>query len=315
MFNPELNSKTIDVTMVAILCKLFDVNLSYVLALPEDQAMLPEYSSYNSAFQALTDPYYLGTFTGYMLRTAYATDTNADTCKQDTLRKNDSLVKCTIEMTNKNNHTTAEMIIHNQTTHVDGKEINCDSHLTGIPVHITRTNNIFINFVSEHGKYYTVMFDHQVFYNAPMYYREAIIMTSATGNQELPLVSKMVIFKNEVPQEYHKYILGLLSFNVSNIIISEDKLNSMKNVPEIARFCTEFADHLNLHLRPYYVIPEAIIEQNPTTTMTPKELKKVLLLLRNESYSLAQIEVGNDSKASIIAKDIQQYHIPANFNE
>lgn len=61
MFNPELNSKTIDVTMVAILCKLFDVNLSYVLALPEDQAMLPEYSSYNSAFQALTDPYYLGT--------------------------------------------------------------------------------------------------------------------------------------------------------------------------------------------------------------------------------------------------------------
>lgn len=159
------------------------------------------------------------------------------------------------------------------------------------------------------------MFDHQVFYNAPMYYREAIIMTSATGNQELPLVSKMVIFKNEVPQEYHKYILGLLSFNVSNIIISEDKLNSMKNVPEIARFCTEFADHLNLHLRPYYVIPEAIIEQNPTTTMTPKELKKVLLLLRNESYSLAQIEVGNDSKASIIAKDIQQYHIPANFNE
>lgn len=315
MFNPELNSKTIDVTMVAILCKLFDVNLSYVLALPEDQAMLPEYSSYNSAFQALTDPYYLGTFTGYMLRTAYATDTNADTCKQDTLRKNDSLVKCTIEMTNKNNHTTAEMIIHNQTTHVDGKEINCDSHLTGIPVHITRTNNIFINFVSEHGKYYTVMFDHQVFYNAPMYYREAIIMTSATGNQKLPLVSKMVIFKNEVPQEYHKYILGLLSFNVSNIIISEDKLNSMKNVPEIARFCTEFADHLNLHLRPYYVIPEAIIEQNPTTTMTPKELKKVLLLLRNESYSLAQIEVGNDSKASIIAKDIQQYHIPANFNE
>ena len=99
------------------------------------------------------------------------------------------------------------------------------------------------------------------------------------------------------------------------IIISEDKLNSMKNVPEIARFCTEFADHLNLHLRPYYVIPEAIIEQNPTTTMTPKELKKVLLLLRNESYSLAQIEVGNDSKASIIAKDIQQYHIPDNFNE
>ena len=54
------------------------------------------------------------------------------------------------------------MIIHNQTTHVDGKEINCDSHLTGTPIHIIRTNNIFINFISEHGKYYTVMFDHQV---------------------------------------------------------------------------------------------------------------------------------------------------------
>ena len=59
--------------------------------------------------------------------------------------------------------------------------------------------------------------------------RETIIMTSATGNQELPLVSKMVIFRNEVSEEYHKYILGLLSFNVSNIIISEDKLNSMRD--------------------------------------------------------------------------------------
>ena len=49
--------------------------------------------------------------------------------------------------------------------------------------------------------------------------------------------------------------------------------------------------------------------------MTPKELKKVLLLLRNESYSLAQIEVGNDSKASIIAKEIQQFHIPNELNE
>ena len=125
----------------------------------------------------------------------------------------------------------------------------------------------------------------------------------------------MVIFRNEVSEEYHKYILGLLSFNVSNIIISEDKLNSMRDVPEIAKFCLEFADHLKLHLRPYFVIPEAIVEQNPKTTMTPKELKKVLLLLRNESYSLAQIEVGNDSKASIIAKDIQQYHITENYNE
>lgn len=157
LFDPDAGSKNIDVTMVAILCKLFNVNLSYVLALPEDQAILPEYASYNSEFQALTDPYYLGTFTGYMLRTAYVTDTNADTCKQDTLRKNDSLVKCTIKLENKNNHTTAEMIIHNQTTHVDGKEINCDSHLTGTPIHIIRTNNIFINFISEHGKYYTVV--------------------------------------------------------------------------------------------------------------------------------------------------------------
>ena len=61
--------------------------------------------------------------------------------------------------------------------------------------------------------------------------------------------------------------------------------------------------------------PKSFLCQNPKTTMTPKELKKVLLLLRNESYSLAQIEVGNDSKASIIAKEIQQFHIPNELNE
>lgn len=169
LFNPDKESTTIDITMVTKLCKLFNVNLSYIFSLPEDQT-LSESTTYTSDFKALTDPFYLGTFTGYMLRTAYATDSNADTCKQDTLRKNDSLVKCTITIENKNNQTTAEMIIHNHTTLVNGKSVDCDSHLTGTPIHLTRTNNIFINFVSEHGKYYTVMFDHQVFYNAEMYY-------------------------------------------------------------------------------------------------------------------------------------------------
>lgn len=312
LFDPTEKSKSIDVTMVAKLCKLFNVSLSYVLALPEDQTALPEYTAYDSDFKALTDPFYLGTFTGYVLRTAYASDTNAISVKQDTLRKNDSLMECTININNNNNHTVAEMIIHNHTTDVDGKEVNCDTHLSGIPIHITKTDNIFINFVSEHGKYYTVMFDHQVFYNAPMYYREAILMTAATGNQTLPMVSKLIIFRNKVPEKYHKYVLGLLSLNVKDIIISEDKLNSLKTDPKIAQFCDEFSEHLKLYLRPFYVIPERIVDQNPLTTMTPLELKKVLLLLRNQSYSLAQIEVGNDHKASVIAKHIQQYHEPEN---
>jgi len=309
LLTPGISCTYVNITIIAQLCKLFNVSLDYVLALPEEQPILPDNSAYDYDFKRLTDPFYLGSFTCYMLRTAYVSDENAVTVKNDTLRKNDELVKCSLKIENINNYTTAEMIIHNHTTHVDGKHIFSDTKLSGLPIHISKTDNIFINFISEHGKYYTVMFDHQVFYNAPMYFREAVVMTSSTGTQTLPMISKMIILRNDVPQQYHDYLRGLLSLNVNNIIISEDKLNQLKTSnSEIKQFCSEFEDYLKLYLRPFYVIPESLIEHNPRTTMTSLDLKKILLLLRNHSYSLAQIEIGKDSKASIIGKEIQQYY-------
>lgn len=209
---------------------------------------------------------------------------------------------------NLNGNVIAEMTIMNTS---DKQKTPHATKLTGMPIHLAKSNNIFINFVSEDGRYYTVMYDYQIFYNAPMYYREAVMLTSTTGDQALPLVSKMAIFRNPVPKEYHPYLLGLLSLNVQHVIISKDKFDSLAiENAEINKFAQEFSDYLALCNREFFVIPESFIGINPHSTMSPNELKKIFLLLRNNSYSLAQIEVGNDAKASVVAKEIQNYVLP-----
>ena len=312
LFKATSFTSSINITLIAELCSIFNADLSYILALPGDTNNIIQDTKieYNEHFKPLTDEFYLGDFNCYMLRVAYASDDNAFSTKNDTLRKNDSLVHCSLHIgLNDMNEVEAEMVMHNHTVHVDGIDYSSDSRLIGKPIHITETNNIYINFTSENGKYYTVMYDHRIFYNAPMYYREAIVLTSATEDQTLPMVSKMLIFRNKVHSKYNELLLGLLSLNVKNIIISEQKLLDLcrsKN-SSVSQFYEEFHDFLLPYKQEFYVIPENIINHNPRSTMTTLELKKVLLILRNHSYSLAQIEVGNDSKASIIGKEIQKY--------
>ena len=304
----ESNVASVNTTIVVKLCKWWDIDLSYVFALPEDKTVLTPNSHYGSPFKQLDDPYYWGDFTCYMLRIAYASESNGYTTKGDTLRKNDSLVTCKLRIENVNNSVIAKMKIYNTSLPSDDETFDDKHTMTATPIYLSQSNNVLINFESRHGKYYTLMFDYQVFYNKPMYYREAVLLTSTANNSARPLVSKMLILRNPVDSVYHDYVLGLLSLNVNNIIISEDKLNRLaEEIPEIAQFVKDFARYMPLYKRPFYVIPENLIDVNPNASMSIIEMKKILLLLRNHSYSLAQIEFGDDERAHVVAKEIQKY--------
>ena len=91
----------------------------------------------------------------------------------------------------------------------------------------TKTNNVLLNLESEEGEFYTLLFDYQPFDSGPMYYREAIILLSTKGTRYLPLLSKAIITRNEVPQKNNEYLLGLLSLNTNFFNATIEDLQQM----------------------------------------------------------------------------------------
>lgn len=311
ILDPNSDVNTVNPTVVVKLCKWWDIDLSYIFSLPEDNSMLTSLSHYGSSFKHLDDPYYHGDFTCYLLRIAYSSETNGYTTRGDTLRKNDTLIEANLSIKPANDKVVAKLTLHNHTRLTNGEDYNYDTEMLATPILNTKTNNVIMNFESEHGKQYLIMFDYQVFYNAPMYYREAVMLTSTSNNEALPLVQKMIILRNSVPENYHEYVLGLLSLNTTTTIVSEDKLNQMaEEYPEIEHFINNFSWFLPFYKRPFYAIPDSLLDVNHhAPEMNLLEMKKALLLLKSESYSLAQIEFGKDEKAHVISKELQQYII------
>ena len=302
LLNMEVSNSSalVDITLLAELCKWFGANLSYVLALPEDMSVDPQEVGYGAAFSEFADPGYFGELHGYMLRRVFETEKNLKTVKNDTERKNDMLVHCVLNLKK------GEMLIY----HDAQQEIREQKpvRFSGKVIRSERTGSVWVDFISEHGTFYHVMFHHRRFQNEPMYYREAAVLTTAAEGDQLPILSKMVLFRNEVGVEDYEYVRGLVSLDVKNVIISRDQFERLaEQDEEIRRFGEEFSEHLRLYERPFYVFPEQIIDMNQQAQMSPYDMKRVILKLRNYSYSQAQIVVGKDSKASAVAKAIQNY--------
>lgn len=154
-----------------------------------------------------------------------------------------------------------------------------------------------------------MLFDYQPFDSGPMYYREAIILLSTKGTRYLPLLSKAIITRNEIPERYHDYLSGLLALNTNTIIISKEKVDELINKDsDIATFFDDFNQYKNIWARNFYVIPENIAQNiNHHTKLSQLELQKIFLKLRNNSYSKSQVIVGDAYKASVIGKEIQGY--------
>lgn len=301
----EEEPESLNTTIVIELCKYFNVDPAYILALPNDNSTPPTPAEYGLSVKQMDDPRYFGNFNCYRLSTSMASEKISDSEKKDTLRKNDNITWSELEIGKKGNNVIATMIVHTQGIDIDEK-VERVTTFTGTPILYTKTNNILINLNSNDGQFYTLFFDYQDFSSGNMYYREAIFLSAATGTSHYPIVSKMIITRDKIDESGYKYLLGLLSFNEKTIIISKDKFDSMLGDKEIARFNNDFKNHLKLWKRDFLIIPENIVaNENPHTDMSSLELKKVLLLLRNQSYSEAQIIVGDSYKSSVIGRDLQ----------
>lgn len=314
--NVENEVSSINITLVIELCKLFDIDIGYVLSLPEDSTHLPTPTPFGEKITQLDDPGYLGLFHCYRLTATSASDDISYSKIRDTLQTNDNISHSTLEIYIHDNQVRARMVTHNITTLVNGKKQTRNAVLTGTPIFYTKTNNILINLVSNDGECYTMFFDYQPFDSGPMYYREAIFLLSTKGTRYLPLLSKAIITRNEISEKYNDYVRGLLSLNTNTIILSKEKVEDLKSTDyEIAKFFDDFKLYEQIWKRDFYVIPENIAQNiNHNTELNKIELQKILLKLRNNSYSLSQVIVGDAYKASVIGKEIQKYEYEVNEN-
>ena len=305
--NEDLNNEasSINITLVVKLCKLFEIDLNYVLSLPENNAKIPDPAYFGIKAQQLEDKGYMGKFHCYRLTAASASTDISFSETKDTLQTNRNISHSTLEIMPHKNHVIAKMITHHKT---DSERTQC-STLTGEPILYTKTNNILLNLQSEEGDFYTMLFDYQPFDGEEMYYREAIMLLSTKGTRYLPLLSKAIITRNEIPEKYHDYLLGLLALNTNTIIISKEKVDELINEDtDIATFFEDFNQYENIWARNFYVIPENIVQNiNHHTNLNQLELQKIFLKLRTNSYSKSQIIVGDAYKASVIGEEIQGY--------
>lgn len=312
IFDLTKDTKTdVTLTYVVQLAKFFNKSLSYILALPDDSdtSLDPlEKIEYGDDASSVTDPHYHGDFVCYMLRSTYAPEDIKDKRKVDTLRDNDTIIKADLSISYENDLSTAKMTIHNTRKEFNNEVQYFDSTLKGNAILINSSQNIILSLVSANNRPYTIMFDYEPFDNGLVYYREAAVLTNSGGRKKLPHFFKMIILRKEVDSKDYEYIRGLLSLNVDNVVISKKKFDELCESNEIVKnFSLEYSDYLSLQEKTFYTIPESLFELNFDSPLSFESFKKALLILRNNSYSLAQIEIGKDNKANTIAKTLQQY--------
>lgn len=111
-FNKDLNDEasSINITLVVKLCKLFEIDLNYVLALPEDNTKIPDPVYFGIKAQQLEDEGYMGEFHCYRLTATSASADISFTETKDTLQTNKHISHSTLEITPHNNHVIAKMI-------------------------------------------------------------------------------------------------------------------------------------------------------------------------------------------------------------
>lgn len=297
-----LNHYAINITLVAQLCRMFNVSMSYILALPDDAdvSLLPD--SYGSQFTQLDDPNFMGTFSCYMLQESRG-NSKASSSKTNTLRKNDEIIECTLKINRISNRTVATLSIPYPRSMGDGY---IEVTATGQPIHCKFSNNIIINLASENGRLYTLMYGHDTFYTNTLHFRECVLLSPSPGNPGKPLLSKMILLRHPIRKHDYDFMRGLLSFNVNCVVIAKSKFEEICSDADIKKFKEEFQPFLDLYEQPFYVIPDSLIECNYDTSFNQLELKKIMLKLRNHSYSMAQIEIGTENKGYAIAKELQK---------
>lgn len=321
LYDPCSDRTSIDITSVIVLCEWWHLDVTKVLALP-DQESTPAASGFKPLGEnrrILSAPQYHGTFYCYFFRIS-GTDSSFTSAYPYSLPKREDLIEGTLTFNiNEKSGTSATFQYTQQVQDFNRPTRTVTKSATCIPYESTVNHNVFLEFVDGEGRWYEIVFDHQQFSNASCYFRIAAMITEASGKDMLPLFQKMVLFREKPDDSYKPYIRGFLNNNPNNLVIAKAELEALSGMKadgsesentsrvddDIRNFYRCYKKTLEPHLREIYVFNESIITKEPSG-ISEFEAKKALLKLRHKTYSQNQIYIGMDADAHRIARYIQK---------
>ena len=310
LFDPQSDRSSIDISTVVAICKELDLNISQVLAYPEetilDNKNERQFNKFEDYFKVLNDKNYNGTFYLYFFRTS-GTDTSFSQEYPNTLLKTEDLMEGTLSFDiQENGGSIAKLDYIQWISRFDNTTEPKKKNATCIPMLSTENNNVYLRFVDNDGRVYQIVFDKQSFYSGECYFRIAGMFIESADHGHFPIFQKMLLLRKQLGSEHYDYIKGILNINSDTIIISNSILSDLAhNDPEIQKFIECYGEKIQSYEKPLLVFNENVILDNDSE-MSKESKKSVLIKLRHHTFSQNQVYIGQDKYAHTIFKKIQQ---------
>ncbi|MDO5411471.1 MAG: hypothetical protein Q4F21_13685 [Lachnospiraceae bacterium] len=309
LFDPKCGRSHIDISAVAAICRILDLNISQILAFPDEtitDAEEKEFNVYGNYWKTLDDPNYNGDFYCYFFRTA-GTDTSFTQEYPNSLLKTEDLIEgqLVFDISKTHGSIAAFHFTHHMKS-ADDNPIDRFQTSTCIPMLSTISQNVYLRFTDNDGYVYHIVFDRQDFYSGKCYFRIAGLITESHDRGHLPIFQKMILLQNRIDKKNLNYIKGLLNFNSETIIISKDMLYSLAETDdEIRKFIDCYEKIYTSCEKQLLVFNENLI-MTSDSGMSLESKKSALIKLRHHTFSQNQLYLGDDMHAHKIAKKLQK---------
>ena len=309
LFDPKCERRSIDISAVVYICKLLDLDVTQVLAFPEetivDAKKNPPFNNLESRFKVFDDLSYNGKFYFYFFRYA-GTDSSFYKEYPDTLCKTEDVFLGTLFFDiQKDSGSIAKLNIEMSNTLFDNTKEICKKTATCIPMLSTINNNVYLRFVDNDGKTYQIVFDRQNS-NKKCFFRIAGMFIESSDDTHLPIFQKILLLRKELQPEQYKYIRGALNLNQDTVVISEKKLNDLaKEDPEIQTFMECYGEKIKSYKKEVLVFHKNIILSDDSD-MSKEKRTSVLLKLWHHTFSQNIIPISGGEFDYKIFKELQQ---------
>lgn len=284
------DTKSCNLLYVIALCRLFHLNISTVLADPDNDETLEIYPTpqQTKTFMPLDKEQYYGTYHGFLLSS----------------KSHEPLNRFILEITKDEfDKPTATLNVTIPYKKDDGTMDNMFRKLTGTPMLAVKQNNIHIVFTDEPGNYYIFDFSYTNYRVQNLYFRRGSVLTHSRSTSHPPIMQSFVLFSHEITPEFEELIPGmLLLINKSFHIVETDLNELLDNNPLIKRFYENFKYLFKSENT--YTINEMQVLNEEKPRMSQNEILAALQILKSKAIEPALIYFDDKDEYSEFSKDL-----------
>lgn len=217
-----------------------------------------------------TDPNYMHTYHIYFYR---------DTPKKELWKG-----ELTMELNAQQSRAVATMTLRSHATSPFLGEIELKRVFTGVPMLSKRERMVYIGMTDKRNDFGFLSFSHAVFNNSPMYFRSALLVSSAPGSK-YPMAQRAAIVARELSEDELPYVWGLLKTSGSQLILTEQQYQlfreTFRDYPWMADFEAHYAPLFEAHKKTVYCFNEEELLAWSIGDLSQEDRLRILLALRS----------------------------------